>query len=161
MAFTRKTVIAAFAAAATVGAGFAIPVQAGESRRTFDPQRLDQAAVDYSQYRGYRRGGWNRGGRGAAVAGAVGLGILGAAAIAASRPAYADPVYDYGPGYGYGYGSYDYRPAYGYGSYGPVYDEPTVVYQPRGYTGRQRYYGGTGPYADSYRGAPDPARGGR
>lgn len=102
-------------------------------------ERLNAAAADYSYYRGR---GW-RGNRGALVAGAVGLGVLGAA-IAASQPAY---------GYGYGYAEPVYvepEPyAYGYG-YAPVYEAPIVAYPRR-----------RGPYADTYRGAPDPARGGR
>lgn len=147
MTSKRNIIVAGIVAAGLAGAGVS-PSFAGDRSVKLDAQRLDQTTAEYTQYRGYGRGwrggrGWN-GGRGAAVAGAVGLGILGAAAIAANNGAYADPVY------------YD-APAYGYGSYEPVYEEPVPVYRP------QRYYRGygRGPYADSYRGAPDPARGGR
>lgn len=146
---STRTFITAAALATGLASMTMTPALASEGGVRLDSQRLDKVAADYSQYRGYGRGwrgsrGWH-GGRGAAVAGAVGLGILGAAAIAASRPAYAEPVYDYGP-------------AYGYGAY-PVYDEPVVVYRPQPYY-RRGYYG-RGPYADMYQGAPDPARGGR
>lgn len=152
MASKRNILVAGVLVAGLAG-GFASPSFAGDSSTVrLDTQRLDQTAAEYSQYRGYARGwrggrGWYGGGRGAAVAGAVGLGVLGAAAIAASRPAYGEPIYDE-------------VPAYGYNSYEPIYDEPVVVYQPRAYY-RGGYYPGRGPYADSYRGAPDPARGGR
>ena len=111
------------------------PVIAGETRPVgFDKSRLDAAEVDYSQY--YRRG-WRGGNRGAAIAAGVGLGILGAAAIAASRPAYAEPVYGYDNGYGYG-------PRYVYEE--PVYVAPRRYYRPRHY----------GYYPDNIR---DPAGG--
>jgi hypothetical protein len=150
---TKRTIVAASVLALGVaGAGIA-PSYAGDRSVRLDTQKLDRSAAEFTQYRGYGRGwhgarGWHGGrgwnGRGAAVAGAVGLGILGAAAAAAAANSYAAPVY------------YD-APAYGYEAY-PVYEAPPVVYRP--------YYGdgyayGRGPYAGTYRGAPDPARGGR
>jgi hypothetical protein len=149
MTIERNIVVASALAIGLAGAGVS-PSFAGDRSVKLDAQRLDKTTAAYSQYRGYGRGwhggrGWN-GGRGAAVAGAVGLGILGAAAIAANSGAYAEPGY------------YD-APAYGYQSY-PVYDEPVVVYQPRRYY-RNEFDYGRGPWAQTYRGAPDPARGGR
>lgn len=143
----RTIVAAAVLAIGFAGAGLS-PAFAGDRALKLDTQKLDRSAAEFTQYRGYGRGwhgsrGW-RGGRGAAVAGAVGLGILGAAAAAAAANSYAAPGY------------YE-APAYGYDAY-PVYDAPVATYRP--------YYGdgyayGRGPYAGTYRGAPDPARGGR
>lgn len=151
MASTRSVLVAATAVTLLI-TGAASPSFAGEKVTSWSTQRLDAAPADFSQYRyrGYR-GGW-RGNRGAAVAAGVGLGLLGAAAIAANRSDYYGYGYDDAPAYGYHYG-----PGYGYGSYAPVYEQPVDVYRPA----RQRYYGGRGPFADTYRGAPDPARGGR
>jgi hypothetical protein len=153
MTIKRNIVVASALAIGLAGVGMS-PSFAGDRSVKLDAQRLDKTTAAYSQYRGYARGwhggrgwggrGWN-GGRGAAVAGAVGLGILGAAAVAANSGAYAEPYYD--------------APAYGYSTY-PVYDEPVVVYQPRRYY-RNEFDYGRGPWAQTYRGAPDPARGGR
>jgi hypothetical protein len=128
------------AAICVAGAGV-VPAMA-QSLPPAQAERLNAATSAYSYYRGR---GW-RGNRGAVIAGAVGLGVLGAA-IAASRPAYGygygEPVYVEPEPYGYGYG---YAPAYA----APVYVPPVQAYPRR-----------RGPYADTYRGAPDPARGGR
>ena len=150
MTTKRNIVAASILAIGLTGVGVA-PSLAGEGAIRLETQRLDRTTAEFSQYRGYGRGwhgarGWRGGSRGAAVAGAVGLGILGAAAAAAASNAYAAPGY------------YD-APAYGYGAY-PVYDEPVVVYRPQRYYRDERDYG-RGPYAGTYRGAPDPARGGR
>lgn len=135
-----KTTAAALAVA-VMATGWTAPA-GSQALPAPQAQRLDAAGTDYAYYRGR---GW-RGNRGAIVAGAVGLGLLGAA-IAASQPAYgyAEPVYaePYGYGYGRGYG-------YGYGPAEPIYEAPVVAYP--------RY---RRPYAELYRGAPDPARGGR
>jgi len=145
MASYKNLIVAGLTAATIAGSSFAAPAFAESGGGGVDVRRLDGAPAEYSQWR-------RSNGRAAAVAGVAALGVLGAAAIAANRPAYAEPVYDYGPSYGYGY-----EPGYAYGSYAPVYEEPVEVYRPS----RQRYYGGRGPYADTYRGAPDPARGGK
>jgi hypothetical protein len=141
----RKIAVIGLASASLVTAGIVSPAVAGPAKPGVDSARLDRAAADYTQYRRYHRGGGNRG---AAIAAGIGLGILGAAAIAANRGAYADSVYDDGPGYGYA-PDYGYEPGY-VRSYAPVH-----VYEPR-----QRYYRGRGHYSDMFNGAPDPARGG-
>lgn len=137
--FTAKPA-ASLAVVALVAGVWAAPA-AAQSLPAPQAERLNAAAADYTYY---RHRGW-RGNRGAFVAGAVGLGVLGAA-VAASQPAY-------GYGYGYGYAEPVYAEpepyAYGYG-YAPVYEVPVAPYPRR-----------RGPYADTYRGAPDPARGGR
>lgn len=137
---TRTSIVAAsILALGVAGAGLS-PSYANERAPRLDTQKLDRTQAEFSQYRGWGRGwhggrGW-RGGRGAAVAGAVGLGILGAAAAAAAANSYYD------------------APAYGYEAY-PVYEAPVATYRPYYYDG---YAYGRGPYAETYRGAPDPAR---
>ena len=140
-----KLAVIALASASMASAGVVAPAFAAPAKPGVDQARLDRAAADYSQYRRYHRGGGNRG---AAIAAGVGLGILGAAAIAANRGAYADPVYDDGPAYGYE-PDYVYEPGYAR-SYAPA-----EVYVPR-----QRHYNGRGPDSGMFNGAPDPARSG-
>lgn len=139
----------AIAAGLAISAGLASVPAGAQQLPQAQSQRLDAAGANYSSYRDR---GWS-GNRGAIIAGAVGLGVLGAA-IAASRPAYgygyaepayAEPVYAEPEPYGYGYG-YGHAQVYE----APVYEAPVVIYPRR-----------RGPYADTYRGAPDPARGGR